>query len=434
MADEDLLLITPEELLARRRRRLLLIVVGVVLVATVLAFVLAHPAAAAIRGWQAQRHAQKAFRFIDKEEWEDAQREAVAAYQLRQDNRQALRAVARLLSRTDQMEALDFWKRLDEQHALTTEDRRDEALIAIKAGDNDRAEKGIRELLGSKDAGPTDWLLAAQLAIQKNLLDQARPYLERVISDSMITEAQQFQASLFQLAVGRDVAQRAEAAKRIKKIAQGKSATALEALVMLARAGLAVPMDNASTSADGLGQDSALPTSVPEGSAIQQPSPSPPPIVGKDEIVGLARSIDNHPLAGPPYKMLALDLLLHADPTQHDAIVALAIQNWKDADLPDLASLGSWLIPNRSFRRQSTLSSCRERSNQVIFFSSTWKRWQALVAGAKRRTCLPVTSSRSIRRCSICTWHVAATNWAKKPLPQIIGSARSNPREAMCKS
>src|SRR6516164_9241529 len=241
MADEDLLLISPEDRLARRRRRILLIAVAAVLLAVLLAFFFGRPAGAEIRGWQARRHAQKAFRFIDKEEWKDAQHEAVAAYQLKQDDRQALRAVARWLSRTNQAEALDFWKRLDEQHALTTEDRRDEALMAIKAGDNDQAEKSIRELLDLKDAGSADWLLAAQLAIQKDLPDKARPYLERVVSDSKTSEAQQFQASLFQLALARDVLQRADAAARIKKIAEGKSATALEALVMLARAGLAVP-------------------------------------------------------------------------------------------------------------------------------------------------------------------------------------------------
>src|SRR5262249_51752451 len=153
----------------------------------------------------------------------DAQAEAVAAFQLKRDDKQALRAVARLLSRTNQVEALEFWKQLDDQHALTTEDRRDEALIAMIAGDNSRAETRVRELVGSKDAGPTDWLLAAQLAMQKNLLDQARPYLERVISDSKTTEAQQLQASLLQLALARDVPQRADAAVRIKKIAQGKS-------------------------------------------------------------------------------------------------------------------------------------------------------------------------------------------------------------------
>jgi tetratricopeptide (TPR) repeat protein len=368
MTDEDLLLITPEERLALRRRRLLLIVLSAVLLAALLAFFLAHPAAATIRGWQARRHAQKAFGFINKEQWQDAQAEAVAAYQLKRDDKQALRAVARLLSRTNQMEALDFWKQLDDQQALTTEDRRDEARIAIVGGDNNRAETRVRELVGSKDAGPADWLLAAQLAMQKNLLDQARPYLERVISDSKTTEAQQLQASLFQLALAGDVPRRADAAARIKRIAQGKSATALEALVILAKAGLAVPVDSEFASAGAPRQGSASPTPVQEGSAVQEPSPSPPPIVGKDEIVGVARAIENHPLAQAHHKMLALDLLLHADPSQHDAIVARAIQNWKDADAPDLASLASWLNSKGEFQKTlDTIQLSRAGQSRDLF-------------------------------------------------------------------
>ena len=74
MADEDLLLITPEERSARLRRRILLIAAAAVLLIALLAFFFGHSAAGAIRGWQAQRHAQKAFRLIDKEEWKDAQR------------------------------------------------------------------------------------------------------------------------------------------------------------------------------------------------------------------------------------------------------------------------------------------------------------------------------------------------------------------------
>jgi tetratricopeptide (TPR) repeat protein len=423
MADEDLLLIPPEERLARRRRRIIMIAAVAVLLAALLAFFFGHPAAAAIRGWQSRRHAQKAFRLIDKEEWRDAQREAVAAYQLKQDDRQALRAVARFLSRTNQAEALEFWKQLDERHALTTEDRRDEALIAIKAGDNDRAETRVRELVGSKDAGPADWLLAVQLAIQKNLPDQARPYLERVISNSKTNEAQEIEASLFQLALARDVPQRANAVARIKKIAGGKSAAALDALVILAKSGLAVPIDNASASAGDTGQSSASPTPVPEGSAMQQPSPSPPPIVSKDEIVGLARAIDNHPLAKAHHKMLALDLLLHVDPTQHDAIVARAIQTWKDADPPDLASLGSWLNSKGEFQKTlDTIQSSRAFQSRDLFVQyleglaalGRWGDAKELLTGGKFPLD-PTLEYMYLARCSsqLGEETAAANNWQR---------------------
>src|SRR5215471_2967267 len=193
---------TPEVTRSARRRRRILVIGACALLLLIFAVVFgAGPAASAIRGWQARRHAQKAFDLINKEQWNDAQTEAVAAYQLQPLEPQAARAVARFLSRTNKVEALGFWQQLENWHALTTEDRRDEALIAIIASDDERAEAAVRELISSKDAGPADWLLAAQLAIQKKVPDDAQPYLEKVISDSHTNEAQQLQASLLELAI-----------------------------------------------------------------------------------------------------------------------------------------------------------------------------------------------------------------------------------------
>ena len=56
---------------------------------------------------------QKAFAFINKEQWDDARSEAMAAYQLRPDQLEALRAVARYLTRLHSIEVLDFWQSSD---------------------------------------------------------------------------------------------------------------------------------------------------------------------------------------------------------------------------------------------------------------------------------------------------------------------------------
>lgn len=84
-----------------------------------------------------------------------------------------MRAVARFLSRMHQPEALKFWKQLAGKTSLTREDVRDQATIAIIAGDASRADVSVRELIGSH-AEPADWLLSAQLSIQKNLRDEAK--------------------------------------------------------------------------------------------------------------------------------------------------------------------------------------------------------------------------------------------------------------------
>jgi len=85
---------------------------------------------------------------------------------LRPAEPQALRAVARFLSRMHQPEAR-------RQTSLTRDDVRDAAMIAIIAGDTSRADVSVRELIGSH-AEPADWLLSTQLSIQKNLRDEAK--------------------------------------------------------------------------------------------------------------------------------------------------------------------------------------------------------------------------------------------------------------------
>src|SRR5262245_47887623 len=114
----------------QRRRRYFKVGGGVVLV-LLLVFVLARPARHAIKAWQARRHAGKAFSLIETEKWNLASAEARAGYQLWPSEPAAIRAVARLLSRTRQSEALGFWRALREKDALTRQDLRDEAAIAL---------------------------------------------------------------------------------------------------------------------------------------------------------------------------------------------------------------------------------------------------------------------------------------------------------------
>ena len=78
-----------------------------------------RPALHAIKAWQARRHADKAFAFIEKEQWNEARKEATAAYQLWPAEPEAIRAVARFLSRIRQTAALEFWDRLEKDGRLT---------------------------------------------------------------------------------------------------------------------------------------------------------------------------------------------------------------------------------------------------------------------------------------------------------------------------
>src|SRR5438874_12343781 len=113
MSRADDFLLTTEELRLRRvrRRRWIFVTLAFVLLLLLGIFV-ARPTRHAIKSWQARRHAEKAFAFIAVENWTDAQKEAIAAYQLDSLEPNALRAVARFLSRVRQGPALEFWDQL----------------------------------------------------------------------------------------------------------------------------------------------------------------------------------------------------------------------------------------------------------------------------------------------------------------------------------
>ena len=416
MAEKDFMLTPGEARLQRRKRRIIAFAILAIVLGIVAGVFGWRPAAGAVRAWQARRHAQKAFAFINKEQWSDARSEAVAAYQLRPGEPLALRAVARFLSRTRQPEALDFWKQLDQRHLLTEEDRRDEATIAIIAGDNDRAGAAVHQLTSSKNAGPAEWLLAAQLAIQKNLRDDARTYLQKIIADPRTSDTQQFQATLLQLALaGADQSERANAVARLKEIAAGKTQTSLDALVVLAQNALSAPS----------GETGPVPSGekeIPAGAASNAPAAAAL-TAGFPPIDDLVRALENHPLAKAQHKLLALDLLLHLDSTKRDGIVERAIKDWKDSAAADLASLGSWLNSKGEFQKTlDTIPSSKAVQSRDLFLQhmdalaalSRWSEVKELLTGEKFPLD-PVVQNMYLARCSaqLGEQTAAANNWQR---------------------
>ncbi|PYK87262.1 MAG: hypothetical protein DMF47_03720 [Verrucomicrobia bacterium] len=349
MARSDDILLTAEELrLRRRKRRIWLVVILLFVLAIVVTFFGARPASNAIKAWQARRHAERAFAYIDNAQWNEAQKEAIAGYQLQPGEPQALRAVARFLSRVHQPEALDFWKQLQNRQSLTREDRRDEVNIALAGNDLSVAEVALKDLLTRKDspASAADWLLAAQVARQKNETNEARKLAQKVLDDSRADERTQFQAVLLTLAIATpentDAASIEAAWARLSKLAEGKTKAALDALVVLAQRALSRP--------EGTG-------SVPSSSVVPSPSKEKDDTHhgGQAQVVppnDLVRALENHPLAKTPHKLLALDLQMHADPTQRDALISRAIADWKDADAASLVALATWLDGKGEYQRQ----------------------------------------------------------------------------------
>lgn len=306
----DLYMMTAEERRVRQlsRKRLLLSAIAIALLLAV-GLVAARPVRRSIKAWQARRHAATAFRKIDKEQWPDARDEAIAAYQLSPNEPQALRAVARFLSRTRQPDALQFWDELGKIDKLTREDFRDEASIALFAGEISRAENAVQSLVNTPALPPTaaDWMLEAQLSIQRGAPNETFAALDKIFADAKATRAQRLQAALLEQAVaGEDTARSRHGQSELEKLGQGKDEVALNSLVILAQSILN----------RGLTNDQVGP------------------------------ALEAHPLARTSHKLLALDLQIRAaadDAARRNAMLDLAMARFKDGDVDSLVALATWL-------------------------------------------------------------------------------------------
>ena len=336
MASSDFMM-TAEEIRLRNLKRRRIFIASVTLVVVIVTGIFAgRPALNAIKAWQARRHASKAFAYMENENWLEARKEATAAYQLRPTEPQSVRAVARFLSRTRQPDALEFWQQLEKLSLLTRQDRQDEAAIAIVSGETARAETAVQALLESKGADLIGWLLAAQLAIQKGAADDAMSALGKIFNAAQSSEQDQLQAALLELALAsgsEGIDERAtDAWSRIEKISRGKSATALDALVLLARRMLT-------------DQKSDVSGHKSEGSGE--------PITENREQVTreLSQKLALHPLAKAPQKLLALDVQEHIDASRRDELVAQGIAQFKNGDANDLLALATWLNEKKELEK-----------------------------------------------------------------------------------
>lgn len=316
-------MLTVEELRLRRRKRKRLVIVLVLLVALGLGGVFGgRPALHGIKAWQARRHARKAFALIEKEEWIEARKEATAAMQLWPNEPEAIRAVARFLSRTRQPQALEFWEQLAKMSQLTRADLREEAAIALLAGDDARAAGAIRAIQSGRNGPVTaaDQLLAAQLALRQGALSDARDFVQKILGDAQASTREKLQAALLQLAIssGND-AWRSDSWSWLKKIAQENDAAGLDALTVLAQTALTSEK-------------------IPESFPMTAPE--------------LSDALEKHPLARAPQKLLATDLKIRERPGERDTLIAEAIARWKEAGPDDLTALAAWLNGKGEFQRE----------------------------------------------------------------------------------
>ena len=333
----------------------------------------------AIKAWQSRRLAREAFALIDQKKWSEADAKARDALLLRPTEPEAWRAVARFLSRMGRGAlALEWWKKLDDAHRLTLEDRRDYVGAAITAGELTVAAKQVEALLAQR-AGPEpiDIVFAGQVAIRQSDPVLAVDYAERALADKRARPYDVLSAATLILsATRRDSPPYASAWKQIEDVARDpKNPGSLDALVVLAREDALPPIPaivgNASLSIESsgrrsLGEDSAStpqrtpavqaaasgdialaeaasppPASTPQPTSDTQSSDAltlnltgirPPAPAGRTvNLTEVANALENHPDARPYHKLLALEVRARQDPALTDQYINDAVERFGNA-------------------------------------------------------------------------------------------------------
>ncbi len=411
-------LLTAEELRlrqAQRRRWIIGAISSLLLI--VLVLLLARPASHAIKRWQSRRHAEKAFSLIEKEEWNEAQKEATAAYQLAPNEPEAIRAVARFLSRVRQPQALEFWDNLAKQQSLTRDDLRDEAALALSLGETGRAQKAVGQLLAENggDTSARDWLLAAQLAAQSGSPNDAGAALQKIFAGKA-SAREQFQAALLQISLARggseeDQKLQLEAWNRIEQLAKAKDQVGLDAVVLLAQRKLSQKTENLNGATGASDIDEARRVSERDANKIKSNStPATDPITNNQEpftASALASTLDAHPLAKAPHQLLAVDLRIHTAPDEKEKLIQSAVDHWKEGDTDALVALGTWLNGKGEFQRElDTIPLNRALQSRELFLQHVdalgalgrWEEIRGLLEG-ERFPLDPVIERMYLARC-----------------------------------
>jgi hypothetical protein len=423
----DVELIPPEEIRARRLRRILFLAIPVTIALGVAIYFTAPSVGGAIKGWQSRRLARQAFALIDQRKWAEANAKARDALLLRSTEPESWRAIARLASRTGQSTpALEWWKKVDEAHRLTVEDRRDFIGAALTSGEVTLAAKQVEALLAQR-AGPApiDIVFAGQVAARQSDPALAVDYAERALADKRAKPYEILSASTLILSVTSPYSQRyARAWNHIEAVARDPNNPAsLDALVFLAHEQALPPLPaiggNASLSLAGpvrpsLGEDGTptpQPTPAMQGAAVSPGTSvaageggSPPHAIESADTVTLnlaatpppapggatmslpevANALENHPDARPYHKLLALEVRARHDPALASQYVADAVERFSGGDDETLAALAAWLNKvGRPDKTLEVLSLNRAAQRQDLYLRhldalATLDRWSAV--------------------------------------------------------
>jgi hypothetical protein len=338
---DDLDLTPPEEIRARRIRLWIFLGTFTVCVLGVGLYFAAPWIGGAIKAWQSRRLAREAFALMDQKKWNEANAKARDALLVRPTEPEAWRAAARLLSRMGRgAAALEWWKKLDDAHRLTIQDRREFVGAAITSGELTVAAKQVEALLAQRTGpAPIDIAFAGQVAARHSDPVLAVDYAERALADKRAKPYEILAAATLILSVTSPYSRPyASAWQQIEAVARDpKNPGSLDALVVLAREEALPPVPaiggNASLSLESPPVSQSTPATQSGDTVSLDLTATPPPAPGGAtmSLLEVANALENHPDARPYHKLLAIKVRARHDPILTDQYVADAMQRFGNA-------------------------------------------------------------------------------------------------------
>src|SRR5436189_6038 len=355
---------------------------------------------------------------MDQKRWNEANAKARDAYLLRPSEPESWRAIARLLSGTGQgTAALEWWKKVDGEHRLTLEDRRDFAGAALASGDLPAAARQIDVLLAQADPAPIDILLAGQLAVRRSDGVLTVDYAQRVMADKRARPYDILSASILVLSVTtRDSQAYIDAWERIENLGRDpKNPASLDALVFLAQQQSLAPSRVSSG-------DISLSLGA-GGPAARQPAAT----IGLLEI---ADALEKHPDARDHHKLLALEVRARHDPALTDQYVADAVEGFRNGDNETLAALAAWLSKiGRPAKTLEVLPQARALQRQDLFLQhlnalAALERWNDVkdLLASERSVIDPVPQHMSL---AIAQAHLGSATAATNEWQRALEAANT---------
>lgn len=281
-----------------KRHRVILVGSGVVVL--VLMLLLARPTYRAANRWRARRLANSALDHAQRHEMEKALLQAHAAYQLKPDEPDVVRAIAKVLNLRRDPTAFRFWQLLLKSPFATLDDRRSYVESALDLRLIAPASDELRALMSLKPKSAQTYLLASKLNALTGDLPGSLAFAQQAHEiDPSNEEVALFLASLMlnspnSHAAGLDL---------LWTLVDGDSQSCLSAVVLAARH---------------------------KGMSPEQQG-------------RLIARLNNHPLATEAERLLMLELQIQRNPEQREALLQAATEKYRLIGGEELRLFGIWL-------------------------------------------------------------------------------------------